>query len=149
MRSQLLIVILAMMFAPMAAIAGPKEDAFLVVLQFQKAFEASNVEGVVKLFSKDAVFLGTLSPKLATTTADIDTYFQSIKTDMPRKLSLDATSSIVISNKAVLFAGLDTFSRVKDGKRVDTPARFTFLVSKGDQGWRISHFHSSARPSAN
>ena len=44
---------------PVAAFSGPKEDAFLVVEQFKKAFDASDVEGVVKLFAPDAVFLGT------------------------------------------------------------------------------------------
>ena len=70
---------------PVAAFSGPKEDAFLVVEQFKSAFDASNVEGVVKLFAPDAVCLGTVSPVLAT---------------------------------------------------------------KTDEGWRISHFHSSVRPSS-
>ena len=50
---------------PVAASSGPKEDALLVVEQFKKAFDASDVEGVVKLFAPDAVFLGTVSPILA------------------------------------------------------------------------------------
>jgi hypothetical protein len=41
---------------PVAAFSGPKEDAFLVVEQFKKAFDASDVEGVVKLFAPEAVF---------------------------------------------------------------------------------------------
>ena len=49
---------------PVAASSGPKEDALLVVEQFKKAFDASDVEGVVKLFAPDAVFLGTVSPVL-------------------------------------------------------------------------------------
>src|ERR1700720_998371 len=71
---------------PMSAVAGPKEDALQVVDQFKKAFDASDVQGIVKLFAPDAVFLGTVSPKLATKTEDIDAYFQGIKTDTPRKV---------------------------------------------------------------
>ncbi len=108
---------------PVAASSGPKEDALLVVEQFKKAFDASDVEGVVKLFAPDAVFLGTVSPVLATKTDQIDKYFQGLP-------------------------GMDTFSQTKDGSVIKTPARFTMLITMTDQGWRISHFHSSLRPSS-
>src|ERR1700681_4008107 len=71
---------------PMSAVAGPKEDALQVVEQFKSAFDASDVQGVVKLFAPDAVFLGTVSPKLATKTEAISAYFQAIKSDTPRKV---------------------------------------------------------------
>jgi hypothetical protein len=34
-------------------------------------FDATDVQGVVKLFAPDAIFLGTMSPKLATKTEEI------------------------------------------------------------------------------
>lgn len=131
---------------PISAFAGPKEDAFQVVEQFKKSFDASDVEGVVRLFAPDAIFLGTVSPKLATKTEDINAYFQGLRTDMPRKVVFGEYSTLVLSDTAVLFAGMDEFSSTKDGKTIDRPARFTMVITKGDQGWRISHFHSSARP---
>ena len=131
---------------PMLAVAGPKEDAFQVVEQFKKAFDAADVQGVVKLFAPDAVFLGTVSPKLATKTEDIDAYFQGIKTDTPRKVVFGEYATLVLSDTAVVFAGMDQFSSTRDGKSIELPARFTLVVTKGNQGWRISHFHSSARP---
>jgi len=97
-------------------------------------------------FAPDAVFLGTVSPKLATKTEDIDAYFQAIKNDMPRRVVFGDYATLVVSNTAVLFAGMDQFSSTTDGKTNELPARFTVLVTKGRQGWRISHFHSSARP---
>jgi uncharacterized protein (TIGR02246 family) len=132
--------------APLAAFAGPKEEAFQVVEQFKAAFDASDVQGVVKLFAADAVFLGTVSPKIITTTAEVDQYFQGLKQFMPRQFKIEEYSTIVLSDRAVLFAGFDTFSQTIDGKVVETPARFTVLITKNDQGWRISHFHSSVRP---
>ena len=77
---------------PVAAFSGPKEDAFLVVEQFKKAFDASDVEGVVKLFAPDAVFLGTVSPVLATKTDQIDKYFQALRQFMPRSITIDEYS---------------------------------------------------------
>jgi uncharacterized protein (TIGR02246 family) len=141
------VVAAVMLFAwPLATMAGPREDALSVVEQFKKAFDASDVPGVVRLFASDAVFLGTVSPKLMTKTEDLDAYFQVIKTDAPRGVVFGEYSTLVLSDTAVLFAGMDQFSSTKDGKTIDLPARFTILVTKGDQGWRISHFHSSARP---
>jgi uncharacterized protein (TIGR02246 family) len=132
--------------APVTAAADPKEEAFQVVQQFKSAFDASDVQGVVKLFAPDAVFLGTISPKIITTTADVDQYFQGLKQFMPRQVRIEDYSTMVLSDRAVLFAGFDTFSQTREGKVVETPARFTLLITKGDQGWRISHFHSSVRP---
>ena len=132
--------------APLAAVAGPKEEAFQVIEQFKAAFDASDVQGVVKLFAPDAIFLGTISPKIITTTADVDQYFQGLKQFMPRQIKIEEHSTMVLSDRAVLFAGFDTFSQTREGKVVETPARFTLLITKNEQGWRISHFHSSVRP---
>ena len=82
---------------PVAASPGPKEDALLVVEQFKKAFDASDVEGVVKLFAPDAVFLGTVSPVLATKTDQIDKYFQGLRQFMPRSITIEEYSTIVVS----------------------------------------------------
>ena len=76
------------MVEPVSAVAGPKEDAFQVIEQFKTAFDASDVQGIVKLFARDVAFLGTISPKLVTTAEDIDAYFQGIKTDTPRKITI-------------------------------------------------------------
>jgi uncharacterized protein (TIGR02246 family) len=143
---RLLLAIALTMTVPVSVIAGPKEDAYQVVEKFKRAFEASDVQGVVSLLAPDAVFLGTLSPKLATKTEDINAYFQAIKTDTPRTLVIGEYSTLVLSDSAVVFAGMDQFSSIKDGKRIDLPARFTLVITKDDHGWRISHFHSSARP---
>ena len=90
--------------APLAAVAGPKEEAFQVIEQFKAAFDASDVQGVVKLFAPDAIFLGTISPKIITTTADVDQYFQGLKQFMPRQIKIEEHSTMVLSDRAVLFA---------------------------------------------
>src|SRR5215472_13394943 len=112
---------------PLGAIAGPKEDAPQVIEQFQKAFNASDVEGVVKLFAPDAIFLGTVSPKLITTTEGINQYFEALRQFM-RSFSIDTQSAMVLCDNTVLFAGFDTFSSTREGKTVETPARFILLI---------------------
>jgi hypothetical protein len=61
------------------------------------------------------VFLGTVSPVLATKTDQINKYFQGLRQFMPRSITIDEYSSIVISENAVLFAGMDRFSQTKVG----------------------------------
>ena len=46
MRKLLLAYLLLAAATPLVAIAGPKEDAFQVIEQFKKAFDASDVEGL-------------------------------------------------------------------------------------------------------
>jgi uncharacterized protein (TIGR02246 family) len=117
------------------------------VEQFKKAYGACDEEGLVKLFASDAVFLGTVSPILATRTDQIVKYFQGLSQMRACSVTIEEYSTILVSENAVLFAGFNTFSRnTRDGNVVTTPARFTLLITKTDQGWRISHFHSSPKP---
>src|SRR4051794_22577211 len=100
---------------PITAFAGPKEDALLVVEQFRKAYGASDEEGLVKLFASDAVFLGTLSPIVATKPDQIAKYFQGLSQCVECSVVIDEVSTIEISEDAVLFTGFNTFSRKRDG----------------------------------
>jgi uncharacterized protein (TIGR02246 family) len=133
---------------PITAFAGPKEDALLVVEQFRKAYGASDEEGLVNLFASDAVFLGTLSPIVATKPDQIAKYFQGLSQCVECSVVIDEVSTIEISEDAVLFTGFNTFSGKRDGNVSVVPARFTMLITKSGQDWRIRHFHSSARPSS-
>ena len=142
-----LIAALMMLAIASPADAGPNEDAFAVIEQFKKAYDTADPPGVVKLFAPDAIFLGTTMQKPTRETAAILKYFQaSAASNLPKKVEIENYEALQLSEIAVLFSGQDTFSQTRDGKTVETPARFTFLITKGAQGWRFSHFHSSRRP---
>ena len=127
--------------------AGPREEAFAVVEQFKKSYDASDPPSIVKLFSPNAVFLGTLLQSPTREPEVTLKYFQaSAAANLPKKITIENYEVLEISETAVLFSGQDAFSQTKDGQTVDTEARFTFLVTKGPQGWGIAHFHSSLRP---
>jgi uncharacterized protein (TIGR02246 family) len=133
------------MIAP--ASAGPKEDAFAVIEQFKKAYDASDPPAIVKLFAPDAIFLGTRMQRPTRDKEDILTYFQqSAAANLPKKVEIENFEVLQLSETAILFSGQDMFSQTTDGKIVPIPARFTIVVTRGAQGWGISHFHSSARP---
>ncbi|MFI5014226.1 MAG: YybH family protein [Hyphomicrobiales bacterium] len=143
-----LIAALLLVGAVSPASAGPKEDAFAVIEQFKKSFDASDPPAIVKLFAPDAVFLGTTMQRPTRDKEAILKYFQaSASANLPKKVEIENYEVLQLSESAVLFTGQDTFSQTRDGKTIETPARFTFVITKDAQGWGIGHFHSSMRPS--
>ncbi len=127
--------------------ADPIEEAFAVVELFKAAFAASDPERIVRLFTPDALFIGTVSERQLRGHAEILAYFQrSAAANLPKTIEIERYQSMVLSDGAVLFSGEDVFTRTVDGKAVHNPARFTFILTKGAEGWRFAHFHSSRRP---
>jgi hypothetical protein len=61
------------------------------------------------------------------------------------KNAIGERRTLVLSDNAVLVTGFYEFTRVKEGKTVPAPARFTMLLIKHDGEWSISHHHSSPR----
>lgn len=129
------------------AIAGPKEDALQVVEKWAKAFTDSDVDGIVKLYAPDALFLGTGSKTVVVKPAEIHKYFeQALLSNRPRGARLDSNSAIVVSDTAVVVTGLDTVTWVRDGKPTSANGRVTFVLGKRGPDWQIVHFHRSAMP---
>src|SRR5262245_6902024 len=84
------------------AIAGPKEDALQVLDKWTKAFSDSDVNGIVKLYAPDAVFLGTGSKTVVVKPEEIRTYFeQALLSNRPRGATLNSYSAMVLSDTVV------------------------------------------------
>ena len=142
---------LAGVFILMASIstaaADSKADALQVIDRWAKAFTASDVDAIVKLYAPDALFMGTGSKAVVTKPEGIRTYFENaLLVDKPRGASLNSFESMVLSDNAVLVTGLDATTRVKDGTPISAPGRVTFVVAKRGADWQIVHFHRSAMP---
>ena len=140
--------ILASMLALATALpchAGPREDAFGMVDEWAAAFNSGNVEKIVGLYSPDALVLGTVSPSLATTPEDLRKYFGA-SSAAKSQVKLGERAAAVLNNDATVMTGFYEFSRAVNGQQVVTPARFTFILVRRDEGWRIVHHHSSVRP---
>jgi uncharacterized protein (TIGR02246 family) len=136
-----------LMITTVSGYAGPAEEAFSVVEQFKKAYDAADPQTIVQLFALDSVFLGTSMQKPTRDKYAILKYFQvSASANLPKRVEVENYETLQVSDTAVLFTGQDTFFQTRDGKSVATPARFTFLIIRGPEGWRIGHFHSSRRP---
>jgi uncharacterized protein (TIGR02246 family) len=130
-----------------SASAGPREEALHVLEKWTKAFTDSDVDGIVKLYASDALFLGTGSKTVVVEPAEIRKYFEeALLNNRPRGAKLDSHSAIVLSDAAVVITGLDTVTGVRDGKPTSANGRVTFVLANRGSGWQIVHFHRSAIP---
>jgi hypothetical protein len=130
-----------------SALAGPKEDALAVLDEWAKAFAASDVDAIVKLYAPETYFMGTGSKSVVTDHAAIRKYFEgAILTRRPRSAPITESHVVVLSDSAVLVTGLNSSNGVLDGKPFSNPGRVTFVIAKRGPDWKIVHFHRSAMP---
>jgi len=129
------------------AIAGPKEEALQVLEKWTKAFTDSDVDGIVKLYASDALFLGTGSKTVVTKPEEIRKYFeQALLSNRPRGAKVGDHFVSVLSDTIVVVTGLDTVTGVRGGTPFSANGRVTFVVAKRGSDWQIVHFHRSAMP---
>jgi len=129
------------------ALAGPKEEALQVLEKWAKAFTESDVDGIVKLYAPDALFLGTGSKTVVTKPEEIRQYFErALLSNRPRGAKVGEHSVMVLSDTVVVVTGLDTVTGVRDGTPFSANGRVTFVVAKRGADWQIVHFHRSAMP---
>jgi uncharacterized protein (TIGR02246 family) len=129
------------------AYAGSKEDVLAVLDKWTKAFSASDVDGIVKLYAPDALFIGTGSNAVVTKPEGIRSYFENaLLSNRPRGASLKEYEIAVLSDTTVVVTGLDTVTGVRNGQPFSASGRVTFVVGKRGPDWQIVHFHRSAMP---
>ena len=82
---KILLTLLVVTFVGAPAIAGPKEEAFAVIEQFKKAYDASDPPAIAKLFATDPVLIGTLMQGSTRDKDEILKYFQaSASANLPK-----------------------------------------------------------------
>lgn len=132
------------MMAPAVAAAGAAEEANAVVDRFSAAYNSNDPEAVVKLYAPDAILLGTVSPVISAGTEAIRKYFSMIK-GSGNKNVIQERHTIVLGDSAVVVTGFYEFTRMQEGKPVPGPSRFTMVITRSGDEWRIAHHHSSPR----
>jgi len=125
--------------------AGPKEDAYAVLVKWGQAIDAGDGAAVAALYLPEATLWGTVAPVLRTTPDEIHKYFVPVAAG-GFKVHLGDHTSVVLSDDAVVDAGLYDFSRVKDGQSTTLYARYSFVLVKRANGWMIAHHQSSLLP---
>lgn len=130
----------------MGSMAVPTEAA-RVLDKWATAFNASDVDGIVQLYSEDAIFVGTGSTTVVTEPRGVRAYFENaLLNNRPRGATLASYETTVLSDTAVVFSGLDAVSGVRDGVPFSNTGRITFVIAKRGAEWKIVHFHRSAMP---
>ena len=131
-----------MLISPAVAFAGPIEDANEAVDRWSAAYSTNDPENIARNYWPDAMLLGTVSPVMSEGTPAIVTYFTPSK-GSGNKNTIGERRTIVISDNAVVVAGFYTFTRMVEDKATPAPSRFTMLITKRGDDWRIAHHHSS------
>ena len=131
-----------LLLLPMIALAGPAEEANATVERWSAAYSSNDPEAIAKLYTSDAILLGTVSPIMSEGIDAIVKYFTPTK-GSGNTNKLGERRTIVLGDNAVVVAGFYEFTRLQEGKPVPAPSRFTMLVVKRDGEWRIAHHHSS------
>jgi uncharacterized protein (TIGR02246 family) len=142
MRVSHLILTGFVLMIPALALADPAEDANAVVNRWSAAYSANDPETIADNYWPDAILLGTVSPVISEGTKAIVTYFTPTK-GSGNKNTIDERRTIVVDDNAALVTGFYTFTRMVEGKPTPAPSRFTMLVTKRGDQWRIAHHHSS------
>lgn len=127
------------------AFAGPAEDANTVVTRWAATFTANDADAILKLYTPDAILLGTVSPIIADTAEARRAYFSRLP-GSGNKSTIGEHRTIVLNENAVLVTGFYDFTIMQNSKPVDNTARFSMLVVKRGNEWLIAHHHSSQKP---
>jgi ketosteroid isomerase-like protein len=59
------------------ALADEREDAYASIERWSEAFNSGDVEQIVRMYTSDALVLGTFSPGMTTKSDDLRAYFKA------------------------------------------------------------------------
>jgi uncharacterized protein (TIGR02246 family) len=143
LRATLLLI--AVLLPAGAALADSAADVEAATQQWISAFNRKDAQGIVALYAKDAVFFGTSSPLLRDKPELVWDYFKSLPTSGDAVVTL-GEHRVQLFGELAINTGYYTRSFMQNGKKVENPARFTFVYAKRDGKWLIVNHHSSALP---
>jgi uncharacterized protein (TIGR02246 family) len=143
---QAIIVALLVLF-PASSFAEPAADANALLDRWVTAFNARDPEAVVQLYTSDAIFFGTSSPKLSAGRESIRDSLSGAP-ETAASVSIIVRSLVTLSDAAVMAVGFYQFDLKEGETRVPRLARFTFVIAKHGDEWLIAHHHSSLVPLA-
>lgn len=122
-----------------------REQVGAAVAAWVAAYDSRDPARITAQYAPDAVFWGTSSTTVRTTPAQIAEYFKNAATRTDARASIGEQHIRVYGDVAIA-TGYNTFSDVRDGKRVSTPARFSAVFHKRDGKWVLVDHHSSRMP---
>jgi len=114
--------------------------------RWNDALLSKDPKKVAELYTLEATFLPTMSPKFMYGKDDAEGYFEHFLKKNPSGKVLNSKIQ-VLSSHSYLHSGLYNFAVDEGTDRKIVEARFTFLWIKDQTGvWKIAHHHSSVKP---
>jgi uncharacterized protein (TIGR02246 family) len=126
--------------------AGPAEDVAAATKAWTEQFSTHNLEGLLALYDRDAVFWGTSSPTIRDTPELIRDYFKGVPRSSMTVAVTDARVRVL--GTVAINSGSYTFTALRNGQPDPRPARFSFTYRMRDGKWLIVDHHSSSVPAA-
>ena len=132
--------------AVVPAMAGPSDDVAAATKAWTDRFSGHDLEGLLALYDRDAVFWGTSSQTLRDTPDMIRDYFKGVPTS---SMTVAVTDSRVrVLGNVAVNTGYYTFTAMRNGQPDPRPSRFSFTYRLHDGRWLIVDHHSSSVPAA-
>jgi uncharacterized protein (TIGR02246 family) len=129
---------------PIAAFAGPSEDVATTLDRWASAFNANDVNALLKLYTPDAVFVGTTGSTLIEGQDGIRKYFSRLEKSGD-KVSIGIRKVVVLDDAVAYVTGFNEFTATRNGETRKSPTGFTMVLVKHGNDWLIAHQHSSRR----
>ena len=129
--------------------AGPKENALAAYDKFFTSFTTGNQAQVAALFAPDALFYGTGSTDVVTTSEGVIAYFTRALSGTRGEVKARPfeKTALQLSDSVVAISGKWQSERTVDGKMVTAgPSRVTVVMQKRGDMWLIVQFHNSPTP---
>src|SRR5690349_24834583 len=119
------------------AAAEPKDEVAAATAAWAQALGENDPEKVLPLYSRDAVFWGTISPILRSDPAAVRDYFVSAFKALPGLKVTFGDQLIRVYGNTAVNTGYYTFSYVQNGESKIFPARYSFTYIKNGDHWMI------------
>ena len=128
-----------------AASKSDVPDVQNALIDWKAAVERASLDGIMKLYDKDALMISTFAQVPMTKREQIAAYYKKVVVNTDIKVDIDDTHPRVFGDVAIN-SGRYTLSYTQEGETISIPARFTFVyVLKGGK-WMIVEQHSSRVP---
>jgi uncharacterized protein (TIGR02246 family) len=143
-RSLLLLGLMTLLL-PGIAVGGPVEEVDAVVDRWIAAFNANDVNALVKNYASDATFVGTVGTTLGEGSDAIRHYYARLK-GTGDSVEFRERKTVLLCDEVAYVSGIYEFHVARNGKERSTPDRFTMILIKRGSDWEIAHHHSSRSP---
>ncbi|MEY3579807.1 MAG: SnoaL-like domain [Pseudomonadota bacterium] len=123
------------------------DDGDQLLANWVAAVNRCDVDAVMQLFAADAMFYGTSTKILITSSEGIRQYFEQAFAQLqPLSMSIDNNKIQSVSDDVLLTACTDEWSVMLDGQKQVMAGRLVLTAAKRQEEWRIVSFHRSVMP---